>query len=140
MEVYVKYDDSDVAKLLRTIISDPNKEEYIKLFTPFLCINAVACQHLFKIAVGNKLPKILDNGTICRIKVDDLGYHANKDYIKNSNLVDENNEVVVVVKKFNGFHDHYTYNIEYNNVLEDGTVIKDTTYAECNTLIEIDEF
>jgi len=139
MNISVNYDDSDVAKALSKIIKDPNSEEFIKLFTPMLCTNSQSTQHFFKLMIGNKLPDVIPNGTLCKVSVNSLGYGSNKDGIKEK-FGDEEGKVVVTVREFRGYHEYSQYHIEYTDVLDNGTTKKDTTYVQHQELEVIEDF
>jgi len=139
MNISVNYDDTDVAKLLSKIIKDPNAEEFVKLLTPMVCGSSNATQHFFKLMIGSKLPQILPNGTLCKMKVDSLGYTSNKDLIK-AKYADENEMVIVTILEFRGFHEYSPYAIKYNNVLDDGSVQDGITYVRTDELEIIEDF
>jgi len=139
MKISVTYEDSDVAKALGKIIKDSNSEEFIKLLTPMICGSQQATEYFFKLMLGNDLPDIIPNGTLCKIKVDRLGYASNKDEIRKK-FADDEDKVVVTVKNFRGYHEYSQYHIEYGNVLSDSIVEKDTTYVNAKELEVIEEF
>ena len=139
MKVSVTYDDTDVAKALSKIIKDPNSEEFVKLLTPMICGSNQACDHFFKLMLGNKLPDVILNGTFCKIKVDRLGYGSNKELIREK-FADEDDKITVTVKEFRGFHEYSQYQIEYTNVLDNGTTSKDNHYVSIQELEVIEEF
>jgi len=139
MRISVTYEDSDVAKALSKIIKDHNQEEFIKLLTPMICTSQQATEHFFKLMLGNSLPDIIPNGTLCKIKVERLGYSSNKDQIRKV-FADENDKVIVTVKEFRGYHEYSQYHIQYKNVLDNGTTKDETTYVSVNELEVIEEF
>jgi hypothetical protein len=139
MKISVTYEDSDVAKALGTIINHPNKDEFVKLLTPILCGSSDATNYFFKLLIGDTLPEVIPNGTLCKIKVDRLGYSSNKDEIRKK-FADDEDKVLVTVKEFRGYHEYSQYHIEYGNVLSDSIVEKDTTYVSAKELEVIEEF
>ena len=139
MNISVTYDDTDVAKALGKIIKDPNAEEFIKLITPMICTSNYATEYFFKLMLGNKLPNVIPNGTLCKIPVNNLGYGSNKDAIRQK-FADEDDKVVVTVKEFRGYHEYSQYHIEYTSVLDNGVTKKDTTYVQQKELEVIEEF
>jgi len=92
MMVSVTYDDSDVAKALEKIVKDPNAKEFVKLLTPMICSNSSAVDYFFKLMLGNKLPEVIPNGTLCKVRVDRLGYGSNKEGIRERFADDEDGE------------------------------------------------
>ena len=139
MKVSVNYDDTDVAKALSKIIKDSNAEEFVKLLTPMLCNNSQAVDYFFKLMIGNKLPALMPNGTLCKIAVDNLGYGSNKRAITDK-FADQDGKVVVTIKEFRGYHEYSQYSIEFTNVQPDGTTKKDYTYVNLYDLEVIEEF
>ena len=139
MKISVNYEDTDVAKALGKIIKDSNSEEFIKLLTPMICSSQQATEYFFKLMLGNDLPDIIPNGTLCKIKVDRLGYASNKDEIRKK-FADDEDKVVVTVKEFRGYHEYSQYYIEYLNVLSDSIEEKETTYVNAKELEVIEEF
>jgi len=139
MRISVTYEDSDVAKALSKIIKDPNSEEFIKLITPMICTSQHATEYFFKLMLGNKLPDVIPNGTLCKIKVDGLGYGSNRDMIRKL-YADEDDRVIVTIKEFRGYHEYSQYHIAYKNVLQDGTSKDESTYVRIEELEVIEEF
>jgi len=139
MKISVNYEDTDVAKALGKIIKDSNSEEFIKLLTPMICSSQQATEYFFKLMLGNDLPDIIPNGTLCKIKVDRLGYASNKDEIRKK-FADDEDKVVVTVKEFRGYHEYSQYHIEYLNVVSDSIEEKETTYVNAKELEVIEEF
>jgi hypothetical protein len=139
MRISVNYDDTDVAKALSKIIKDPNGEEFAKLLTPMICTSQQGSEHFFKLLIGNKLPDLIPNGTLCKVSVNSLGYSSNKQAIKDK-FADEDGKVVVTVKEFRGYHEYSQYHIEFTDVLDNGTTKKDSTYVQHQDLEIIEEF
>jgi hypothetical protein len=139
MRIAVSYDDTDVAKALSKIIKDPNQEEFVKLITPMICTSQQATEHFFKLMLGNKLPDVIPEGTLCKIKVDNLGYGSNKEMIRKV-YADDEDRVIVTVREFRGFHEYSQYHIAYKDVKDDGTSKDDTTYVRAEELEVIEEF
>lgn len=140
MNVSVTYEDSDVAKALDLIIKHPNKDEFVKLLTPMLCSSHPASEYFFKLLLGNLLPEVIPNGTLCKIEVNQLGYGSNKEALAEQ-FADEDNKVVVTVKEFRGYHEYSQYQIEYTNILDDNlTTGKGSTYVHTRYLTVIEDF
>jgi len=138
MKVSVNYEDSDVAKALESIIKHPNGAEFVRLLTPMLCNSSEAIQHFFKLMIGNKLPNIIPNSTLCWMDVTKLSYGANQDLLKQSDLCVDGH-IMVSVFNFRGYHEYSPYVVEYTNILPDGTRKKDTTYTSVDYLEVIEE-
>jgi len=138
MNISVNYEDSDVAKALESIIKHPNSAEFVKLLTPMLCDSSKGIQHFFKLMISGKLPEVIPNGTLCYMHIDQIGYTSNKNAILESDLCIDNN-IIVSVHTFRGYHEHSTYMVEYTSIKEDGTRSKDFTYTSSEYLTVIDE-
>jgi len=139
MRISVTYDDSDVAKALEKVIKDPNSQEFVKLLTPMICSNSSAVDYFFKLMLGNKLPDIIPDGTLCKVKVERLGYGSNKEGIR-ERFADDEDKVIVTVRQFRGYHEYSQYQVSYKNVLDNGTTKDDATYLSTNELEIIEEF
>jgi hypothetical protein len=138
MKVSVNYEDSDVAKALESIIKHHNSAEFVKLLTPMLCSSSQGIQHFFKLMIGNKLPEVIPKGTLCYMPVNQVSYGANKDLIGNSDLCIDDN-IIVSIQDFRGYHEYSDYMVEYTNILEDGTRKKEITYTSTEYLTVIEE-
>ena len=138
MNISVNYEDSDVAKALESIIKHPNGAEFVKLLTPMLCSSSQAIQHFFKLMIGSKLQEVIPDGTLCYMPINQMSYSSNKDLIGNSDLCIDDN-IIVSIQGFRGYHEYSTYMVEYTNILEDGTRKKDITYVSAEYLTVIDE-
>ena len=138
MKVSVNYDDTDVAKALSKIIKDSNAEEFVKLLTPMICCSSVAVDHFFKLMIGNKLPEIIPNGTLCKMHYSNLSYSADKESTKQK-FADEDEKVTVTVKEFRGYHDYSTYHVE-SMIVKGNSTLLDTTYVNLKDLEVIEEF
>jgi hypothetical protein len=138
MKVSVNYEDTDVATALAKIIKDPNSAEFVKLLTPMLCSSSEGIQHFFKLIIGNKLPHIIPNSTLCWMDLTKLSYGANQDLIKQSDLCVDGN-IMVSIFNFRGYHEYSPYVVEYTNILPDGTRKRDTTYTSVEYLEVIEE-
>jgi len=139
MRISVTYEDSDVAKALGKIIKDPNSEEFVKLITPMICTSQHATEHFFKLMLGNKLPDVIPEGTLCKVSISSLGYGSNKEGIK-ERFGDNEGKVVVIAREFRGYHEYSQYCIEYTDVKNNGTTKKETTYVQFKELEVIEEF
>ena len=138
MRISVTYEDSDVAKALAKIVKDPNAKEFVKLITPMICTSQHASEYFFKLMLGNKLPEIIPNGTLCRVSVANLGYGSNKQAIQEK-FADALGNVIVTVKDFRGYHEYSQYHIEYTDVLDNDTTKKDSTYVQYKDLEVIED-
>ena len=139
MKISVSYDETDVAKALSKIIKDPNQEELVKLFTPIISGNSQIVEYFFKLLIGNKLPDVIPNGTLCRLDVADIGYGMNREATKQK-YADQDDKIIVTIVNFRGYHEYSDYTIEYTGITNSGDIRKDTTYASSRNLEVIEEF
>lgn len=139
MKISVTYDDTDVAKALSKIIKDSNAEEFVKLLTPMLCGSSQAVDHFFKLMIGNKLPEIIPNGTLCKMYYSNLGYGVNREATRDK-FADQDENVTVTIKEFRGYHEYSPYTIECMVVTTAGLNRLDTTYVQTKDLEVIEEF
>lgn len=139
MKISVNYDDTDVAKALGKIIKDSNAEEFVKLFTPMICGSSQTCDHFFKLMLGNKLPDIIPNGTLCKMHYSNLGYGVDKEATKEK-FADQDENVTVTIKEFRGYHEYSPYNVECMVVTTSGLNRLDTTCVQPKDLEVIEEF
>lgn len=140
MNISVQFEESDLHKLLSDMIVHPNKEEYLKLLVPILCESHKASDWFFRLHMGKTLPEIIPKGTLCYIKVANLGYDSNKDLIRNSNLCNEQDKVICTIKEFKGYHNYSMYTIGYTNVNDNGDYIEATSSTDHASLEIILEF
>ena len=138
MKISVSYEDSDVAKALESIIKHPNSKEFVKLLTPMLCSSSQGIQHFFKLMISNKLPEVIPVGTLCYMPINQMSYSSNKELVANSDLCIDNN-IIVSIQGFRGYHEYSDYMVEHTTILEDGTRKKEITYTSTEYLTVIDE-
>jgi hypothetical protein len=140
MKVQVTYEESDIAVALDSIMEHHNAKEFVKLLTPMLCQNSQATTWFFKLILGNKLPEVIPEGTLCKISVQDLDYNANKSALMKTHLVDDQDKVIARVKEFRGWHEHSNYTIRYTNWHHDNDKeYEETSYVQAYTLEVIEE-
>ena len=139
MKISVNYDDTDVAKALSKIIKDPNSEEFVKLLTPMICDSSQGVNHFFKLMIGNKLPYVIPEGTLCKISINSIGYGIDKEATRQK-FADMDDKIVVTIKEFRGYHQYAEYVVEYTGVVAAGTTRVNTDYVAEKDLEVIEEF
>lgn len=139
MKVQVYYEESDVAKALSKIITDDNKEEFVKLLTPMICSSSYAVDYFFKLMIDGTLPEVIPKGTLCRIGIEYLGYNSNKEAIREK-FPDPDDKIVVTIIEFRGYHEYSPYHVHYCNVLPDGSTAQESTWVSIKHLEIIEEF
>lgn len=72
--------------LIKILLKDnlPGKEDYIRVLTETFQSSEPACRHLFKVHLGEQLPKIPEVGAMGYVHIDKLGWNADKEKYKNS--------------------------------------------------------
>jgi hypothetical protein len=139
-QISVTYDETDISKALEQVITHSNKAEIVKLITPMICSSSSAVDYFFKSILGNELPKVFPEGSICKCHVNNLSYGSNKDLVREK-FADADGKIVVTVKEFRGYHEYSNYWVSYTNVYPDGSTKKETShcsFAELELLSELD--
>lgn len=139
MKVSVNLEDTDVYNVLSSMIDHPNKEDYLKLLVPLICESHKAVDWFFRLHLGGKLPKILEEGTLCYVSIDALGYDVNKSMIKQSTYCNEKEQTVCRIKQFRGYHNYGTYTIVFTDFTASGEEHERTTAVEAEALEPIEE-
>jgi len=139
MSISINFDETDITKMFESIIQHHNKEELIKLLTPLLCTSSEGSKYFIKLMHFGKLPEIIQNGTLCKIDVSYVSYGESRELLKNNNLIDIDNNVVVTVDNFRGFHEYSPYCVKYRAIKENGDFYTETTYVASDKLNVIDE-
>lgn len=100
MNIHVNYDETDVYKLVDSIISHSNRD-YVRLIAELIAQDSKAVEFAFKLAIGNKLPEIIPNDTLVKVNTN----HIYVDYrlkIQQQNLADQNGIAIGKIKCYNG--------------------------------------
>ena len=139
MKVSVNLEDLDVYNVLSGMINHPNKEDYLKLLVPLICESHKGVDWFFRLHLGGKLPKILEEGTLCYVSINALGYDVNKSMIKQSTYCNEKEQIVCRIKNFRGYHNYSTYTIVFTDFTASGEEHERTTAVEAEALEPIEE-
>lgn len=140
MQISVTYGDSELAKVLETIIDHPNKAEFVKLLTPMICGSSSAAQYFFKALIGSKLPDVYTPGTVCKMPVRCLSSDFNREKVREK-YADSNDMVLVTIKEFRGFHEWTDYIVESLNIVDNTGRTKMTqSYVKTHDLELVEEF
>jgi len=137
----VDFDQTEVHAILTEVIEHKNKKEIVKLLTPLICENSRACNYLLKVFLNQKLPDVLPVGTLCKMSVNSLGYGSNIAKISASPLVDNDNNIVVKIVEFKGYHTYGHYQVSYSNI-DDNDILHTgaLTHVDTDVLTPIEEF
>jgi hypothetical protein len=138
MNISVNYDETDIGRLLSQIIVHPNAEEIVKLLTCQVVSSYPACNHLFKLHLGNKLYEPIPNGTLYYITYTYLSYAADIKGMNEAGLI-KDGLVLVKVMHFRGYHENSNYTISFENIVN-GKKEPGTSYCNHEHLRIIEEF
>lgn len=102
-KTHIEFDETDVARILKKIICGDNRDEMVRLMTPIICDEPYAVELLAKLFIGHTLPKVIPNGSLCRVKYDDLGYVSQSKIVLFKDNCD-NEQLIGIVDGFKGYH------------------------------------
>ena len=137
----VNLDESDLHKALEDIIEHKNKKEIAKLLSPVLLDNLDACDWLFRLILGGKLPDIIPDNTLCLVNINKLNYTVDKTLLLKSKFDNGEGQIVCTIERFRGFHSNfYTYDIKHKIILESGDIRDTVSSIPYNALTVIEEF
>ena len=144
MEIRVSYEDTDIKKLLDSIINHPNKNALVDLLCPLICESYLGAEHFIKAVTFNKpLPEIYPTGTIVIVNVDNLSFSSDvKNKVYDSNLCIESNpgHIYATIESFRGFHTYTSYMIKHKWLDSNGELFETTSYVEPKYLTLVTEF
>jgi len=111
--ILLDYEDNLIYNKLKEVMG--KNSPYIDLLGPMICENEKAVNTFIKIAAGMDLPKLIPDGTLVNIHLDDLEYNStfSKDDILKNNSTDDDGKILCSVKHFNGYHRYTAYTIEF---------------------------
>jgi hypothetical protein len=139
MDIMVKYNQTDIAKVLSQLIVHPNAEEIVKLLAYQVGTSSDATNHLFKLHIGHKLFEIIPTGTLCYLHHSCLTYQANVQKMEDAGLINEEGLTIVTVKDFRGYHESSNYSIIFTNI-ESHSRVETTSWCKHSDLKIIEEF
>ena len=139
MNINIKFDETDLALALKSVIKHSNQKEMINFFSHMIGESNKASQWFFKLTLGNSLPEILPNGSLCKISVKDLTYGISLDKLLDSNLTDSDGYCVVKITEFRGFHAYSEYTVEFTNIDVSDIRSKSTASVSFDKLILIED-
>ena len=138
IKTHIEFDDTDVARILKKIITGDCKDEMVKLLTPIICDEHHSVKLLAKIFIGHKLPNIIPEGTFCRIKRSTFYISPSKEQLYKDN-VDDNDELIGTIKDFRGYHKDM-YGVAFKLKEKDGSITEDYSYISICNIEVIKEF
>lgn len=135
MSISVVYDETDILRALKSFVSHTNEDEIIKLLHPVFVTDSKLTQHLFKLLIGNKLPDVLPNGTLCKCNVNHITYNDSE---RKALLyaADSQGNITVTIEEFRGYNQWAEYEIKYKQ----SSGVFTTTYVSKDYLETIEEF
>ena len=103
--------------LIKRLLKDnlPNKEDYIRVITETFQTSEPACRYLFKVHLGEQLPKIPEIGAIGFIHVDKLDWGKDKESYKNSEYC-RHGYIPCTVKEYRGINNYSQLHVVIPNL------------------------
>ena len=132
-KVNVNITENDVNKMIELICTEKQSLEktdnIVNLFTELLLKSTEASTLFVQIMLGNGLPVAYHEGDVIRCKWDRLKVGLTNaddiiDRLHENNLINEDNEVVCMVKLFRGYTEYFPYTVEFK--------YGDDLYASCS--------
>lgn len=137
----VNLNDQDLCKAVEDLINHKNKKEIAKLLSLVLLDNLDACDWLFKLILGGKLPDIIPDNTLCLVNINQMSYTVDKKLLLGSKFDNGLAQMVCTIENFRGFHrNYYTYDIKHKVILESGDIRETVSGISYNALTVIEEF
>ena len=121
-KVAVNITERDITSMIETICKEPastqKANQIADLFTELLLKSTEASTLFVQIMLGNGLPEALREGDVIRCKWDRLKVGLTNaddiiDRLHENNLINEDNEVVCMVKLFRGYTEYFPYTVEF---------------------------
>ena len=121
-KVAVNITERDITSMIETICKEPastqKANQIADLFTELLLKSTEASTLFVQIMLGNGLPEALREGDVIRCKWDRLKVGLTnaddiRDRLHENNLINEDNEVVCMVKLFRGYTEYFPYTVEF---------------------------
>jgi len=111
MTISVPFDETDLYQFLDNCITHPNKESFIRLLVPMIADSHQASSLFISAYLGKEIPKPMEEGTLCYIDIENLGYSVDKTLLTKNNTV---TSIPCKISKFRGYHNYSNYDIEFN--------------------------
>jgi len=132
-KVGVNLTERDITSMVETICKETQSTKKANniadLFTELLLKSTEASTLFVQIMLGNGLPVALHEGDVIRCKWDRLKVGLTNaddtlDRLHENNLINEDNEVVCIIKSFRGYTEYFPYTVEFK--------YGDDLYASCS--------
>ena len=132
-KVGVNLTERDITSMVETICKETQSTKKANniadLFTELLLKSTEASTLFVQIMLGNGLPVVYHEGDIIRCKWDRLKVGLTNaddtlDRLHENNLINEDNEVVCIIKSFRGYTEYFPYTVEFK--------YGDDLYASCS--------
>jgi hypothetical protein len=132
-KVAVNITERDITSMIETICKETQSTQKANniadLFTELLLKSTEASTLFVQIMLGNGLPVAYHEGDVIRCKWDRLKVGLTNaddihDRLHENNLINEDNEVICMVKTFRGYAEYFPYVIEFK--------YGDDLYASCS--------
>jgi len=121
-KVAVNVTERDISSMIETICKETQSTQKANniadLFTELLLKSTEASTLFVQIMLGNGLPIVCREGDVVRCKWDRLKVglsYADKilEHLNENNLINEDNEVVCIIKSFRGYTEYFPYTVEF---------------------------
>ena len=132
-KVAVNITERDITSMIETICKETQNTKKANniadLFTELLLKSTEASTLFVQIMLGNGLPEALREGDVIRCKWDRLKVGLTnaddiRDRLHENNLINEDDEVICMVKLFRGYTEYFPYTVEFK--------YGDDLYASCS--------
>ena len=132
-KVAVNITERDITSMVETICKETQStqkaNDIADLFTELLLKSTEASTLFVQIMLGNGLPEALREGDVIRCKWDRLKVGLTnaddiRDRLHENNLINEDDEVICMVKLFRGYTEYFPYTVEFK--------YGDDLYASCS--------
>ena len=132
-KVSVNIAERDITSMVESICKETQSTQKANniadLFTELLLKSTEASTLFVQIMLGNGLPIALREGDLVRCKWDRVKVglsDADKilEHLNENNLINEDNEVICIIKSFRGYTEYFPYTIEFK--------YGDDLYASCS--------
>ena len=121
-KVAVNITERDITSMIETICKETQStqkaNDIADLFTELLLKSTEASTLFVQVMLGNGLPLTLREGDVIRCKWDRLKVGLTNaddtlDKLHENNLINEDNEVVCIIKSFRGYTEYFPYTVEF---------------------------
>lgn len=131
----VQITNDSLQTLIKRLLRDslPGKEDYIRVITETFQTSEPACRYLFKVHLGEQLPKIPEIGAIGFIHVDKIGWNKDQESYKNSEYC-RHGYIPCTVKEYRGINNYTPLVLSIPDLIDKDK--RNDVYCEITDFIE----